>query len=129
MNDRMENMELMCDVEEMHEDKIAAARNNMPSDGKITDAAGLFKVLGDFTRLRLIVALQKNELCVCDLAEVFGMTKSAISHQLALLRSAKLVKSRREGKNIFYSLDDEHVEDIVREAFDHISHIGHTMMG
>ena len=57
------------------------------------------------------------------------MTKSAISHQLALLRSAKLVKSRREGKNIFYSLDDEHVEDIVREAFDHISHIGHTMMG
>lgn len=81
-----------------------------------------FKVLGDPTRMKIILALQEGELCVSDLTEKLNMTQSAISHQLIVLKKAWIVKSRREGKNIFYSFEDEHVELIIKTAIEHITH-------
>ena len=114
--------DIICCTNETHKEGINKAKINMPSEELTLDTSSFFKVLGDYTRLRIIVTLMKNELCVCDIAEVLSMTKSAISHHLSHLRAAKIVKSRREGKNIFYSLDDGHVEDIISEAFIHINH-------
>ena len=89
-------------------------------------AAGFFKVVGDETRMKILCALSTDELCVNDIAAAVDMTKSAVSHQLRLLRDEGLVKSRREGKNIFYSLDDQHVVDIIDIAFIHIGHKSHS---
>ncbi|GAB7023063.1 hypothetical protein JCM12178A_16210 [Salidesulfovibrio brasiliensis] len=83
--------------------------------------AELFKALGDYTRVRILHALSVSELCVCALAEVLEMSQSAISHQLRLLRAARLVRYRKEGKNVFYALDDEHVEMLLKQGFAHIS--------
>lgn len=88
----------------------------------LTGFTNFFKVLGDKTRTGIVCALDGNELCVCDLAALLGMTKSAISHQLAYLKNAKLVKFRREGKNVFYSLDDDHVQSVVEMAVEHLNH-------
>lgn len=83
--------------------------------------AELFKALGDYTRVRILHALSVSELCVCALAEVLEMSQSAISHQLRLLRAARLVRYRKEGKNVFYALDDKHVETLLQQGFAHIS--------
>lgn len=88
-------------------------------------AASFFKVVGDETRMKILCTLSEGELCVNDIAEAVGMTKSAVSHQLKLLRDEGLIKSRREGKNIFYSLDDQHVVDLIEIAFTHIDHKHH----
>ena len=117
--------EIICKSFETHKEGINKALNNMPSEETTLDTVSFFKVLGDYTRFRIILTLTNNELCVCDIAEVLSMTKSAISHHLSHLRAAKIVKSRREGKNIFYSLDDKHVEDIVSKAVAHINHAKH----
>ena len=114
--------DVICCTNEKHKDAIKKALKNMPSEELILDTSSFFKVIGDYTRLRIIVTLIHNELCVCDIAELLSMTKSAISHHLSHLRAAKIVKSRRDGKNIYYSLDDEHVEDIISKAFAHIDH-------
>ena len=94
----------------------------MPDENFLYDVAELFKIFGDSTRIRILTALQQSELNVCDLASVLNMTKSAVSHQLRILRQAKLVKNRRVGKEIFYSLDDEHVRDIIVIAMTHLHH-------
>lgn len=91
----------------------------------ITRAAGFFKVVGDETRMKILCAISTDELCVNDIASALDMTKSAVSHQLRLLKDEGLVKSRRDGKNIFYSLDDQHVVDIIDIAFTHIEHKSH----
>lgn len=109
----------VCDQHETHDDIVARARAAMPGDEVLYDLADLFKVFGDTTRIRILYALE-HEMCVCDIAEVLGMTQSAISHQLKTLKQSKLVKSRREGKTVYYSLDDEHVREIINCGLEHI---------
>ena len=103
-------------------DIVAKVSAQMPAENFLYDVAELFKIFGDSTRIRILTALQKSELNVCDIASVLNMTKSAVSHQLRILRQAKLVKNRRVGKEIFYSLDDEHVHDIIEIAIAHLHH-------
>ena len=103
-------------------DIVAKVSAEMPSENFLYDVAELFKIFGDSTRIRILTALQKSQLNVCDIASVLNMTKSAVSHQLRILRHAKLVKNRRVGKEIFYSLDDEHVHDIIDIAIKHLYH-------
>lgn len=95
-------------------------KNNIPDDVTLIALSESFKVFGDSTRIKIIFALQKAELCVNHLAQVMDMGQSAISHQLRILRSAKIVKTRREGKNIYYSLDDDHVAGIIALGLEHI---------
>ncbi len=110
----------ICDAPDTHTDVVELVRNTMPDDELLYDLADLFKVFGDTTRIRILYALER-EMCVCDIAEVLGMTQSAISHQLKTLKQSKLVKSRREGKTVFYSLDDDHVRDIIDRGIEHIT--------
>ena len=101
-------------------DAVVRAKNNTPDLDILFSLAELFKMFGDTTRIRIMCALFENELCVCDIAEVLGMGQSAVSHQLRLLRTANLVKVRRDGKSSFYSLDDEHIQKIYELGLDHI---------
>lgn len=110
----------VCDCDVIHADMVEIARNNMPEDEKLYDLADFFKIFGDSTRIKILWALDKHEMCVCDLAVLLNMTKSAISHQLKTLRQEKLVKYRRDGKNAFYSLQDEHVRNILEIGLEHI---------
>jgi ArsR family transcriptional regulator len=105
-----------CSAHERHAGEVT----DLPDTEKVYDLAELFKVFGDSTRLRILSALLRHELCVCDIAEVLGMTQSAISHQLRVLRSAGLVRARREGKQSLYSLDDQHVRLIIEMGFTHL---------
>ena len=111
-----------CDGTILHLDAVNRARESMPDEEILLDLADLFKVFGDSTRVRIISALLHEELCVCDIAALLGMSKSAISHQLRALRQTKLVKHRKEGKVVYYSLDDEHVEAIFAQGLNHVSH-------
>lgn len=115
----------MCDVDCEHEDEVARVRGNMPDTADLFELAELYKMLGDSTRVRILSALAVAELCVCDIAAVIGMERTAVSHQLRLLRSARLVRARREGKNIFYSLDDDHVLGLFEQGFAHIAEMRH----
>ena len=115
----------MCAVEHceepcVHADVIGAVAQKMPPDETLCDLAELFKVFGDSTRIRILFVLFEAEVCVCDLAQALNMTQSAISHQLRILKQNKLVKSRREGKSIFYSLADGHVRTIIAQGREHI---------
>jgi len=96
-------------------------RENIPSDDILTDLSQFFKVFGDFTRLRIIHVLSENELSVSEITEILEMEQSAISHQLRMLKQARLVKHRREGKSVFYSLDDDHVKQIFKQGLDHVT--------
>lgn len=109
-----------CEKEEIHEELLKIAQEKMPEETELYDLAELFKVLGDSTRIRILFVLFETEVCVCDLAQALNMTQSAISHQLKILKQNKLVKSRREGKSIFYSLADEHVRMIIAQGRVHI---------
>ena len=109
-----------CETVEVHEDLLRIVEQTMPEETELYDLAELFKVFGDSTRLRILFVLSSAEVCVCDLARVLNMTQSAISHQLRILKQNKLVKSRREGKSIFYSLADGHVSTIIAQGRDHI---------
>ena len=109
-----------CETVEVHEDLLRIVEQTMPEETELYDLAELFKVFGDSTRIRILFVLSSAEVCVCDLARVLNMTQSAISHQLRILKQNKLVKSRREGKSIFYSLADEHVRTIIDQGRDHI---------
>ena len=111
-----------CAELETHEDLIACTRVQMPDEEVLYDVAELFKVFGDSTRIRILSALLDHELCVCDLAELLGMGQSAISHQLRILRTAGLVRPRRDGKTMYYALDDEHVHSIFAAGLQHILH-------
>ena len=109
-----------CDYMHLHEKVIEQVQEEMPEEEILYDLAELFKVFGDSTRIRILFVLFEAEVCVCDLAKVLNMTQSAISHQLRILKQNKLVKSRREGKSIFYSLADDHVRTIINQGRDHI---------
>ena len=100
---------------------LEKVNSEMPDENELYDLAELFKVFGDSTRIRILFVLFEAEVCVCDLAEVLNMTQSAISHQLKILKQSKLVKSRREGKSIFYSLADDHVKTIIAQGMDHLN--------
>ncbi|MBQ9902809.1 MAG: helix-turn-helix transcriptional regulator [Clostridia bacterium] len=104
-----------------HEDYVELVRSDMYDVDRVFDLAELFKIFGDSTRLRIMSALLNHELCVCDISEVLEMNQSAISHQLRVLRTAGLIKVRRCGKSAFYSLDDDHVKQIIEMGFDHIN--------
>lgn len=112
----------ICDCEMIHEDLVEDTRKQMQEEGEYSALATLFKMFGDGTRVKILHALELNEMCVCDLAALLGVTKSAVSHQLKALRLSNLVKSRREGQVVFYSLADDHVKDILDIGFDHIHH-------
>jgi ArsR family transcriptional regulator len=109
-----------CECTEVHEDKVKLLSGQMPGEDELCDLAELFKVFGDSTRIRILFALFEADICVCDLAASLGMTQSAISHQLRLLKQALLVNGRREGKQIVYFLADEHVRTIIQQGMDHI---------
>jgi len=108
-----------CDV--IHEDIVKQVKKAMPEEELLYDLADLFKVFGDSTRIRILWALDAAEMCVCDIAYLLDMTQSAISHQLRVLKQAKLVKNRREGKTVYYSLDDDHVKQIFSMGLVHIT--------
>ena len=109
-----------CESHEVQKDLLKIVNEKLPSETELYDLAELFKVFGDSTRIRILFVLFEAEVCVCDLAEALGMTQSAISHQLRILKQNKLVKNRREGKSIFYSLADEHVRTIIAQGCEHI---------
>jgi len=109
-----------CDIYEVHEDLLRIVRETIPEETELYDLAELFKVFGDSTRIRILFVLFEAEVCVCDLAKALNMTQSAISHQLRILKQNKLVKNRREGKSIFYSLADDHVRTIIAQGREHI---------
>lgn len=110
---------LECHV---HKNLLSKAAEIMPDDQKLFDLAEIFKVFGDSTRVRILYAIMAEEMCVCDISELLKISQSAISHQLRLLKSHRLVKCRREGKSMFYSLDDEHVASILFQGLQHIDH-------
>ena len=109
-----------CEATEVHEELLALVREKMPEEEALYDLSELFKVFGDSTRIRILFVLFEAEVCVCDLAAALGMTQSAVSHQLRILKQNKLVKSLREGKSIFYSLADGHVRTIIDQGLEHI---------
>ena len=110
-----------CQCAEVHPDAISAARAAMPGEESLYDLADVFKLFADSTRVRILSALSVTELCVCDIAQLLGMTQSAISHQLRLLKNGKLVRARREGKTVYYALDDEHVRSIIAQGMEHVN--------
>ena len=112
----------MCDCEMIHEAVVDDTRKRMQTEQEYLDLAALFKMFGDGTRVKILHALELNEMCVCDIAALLGMTKSAVSHQLKALRLGRLVKSRRDGQVVYYSLADDHVKYILDIGFDHIHH-------
>ena len=109
-----------CDYYEIHEDSTEIINKTMPEETELEDLADLFKIFGDSTRIRILFVLFETEVCVCDLSKALNMTQSAISHQLRILKQNKLVKNRREGKSIFYSLADDHVRTIINQGREHI---------
>jgi len=109
-----------CDCTVIHHEVVAAVQKKMPDDRVLLDLADLFKVYSDSTRVKILCALQYSEMCVCDIAVLLGMTKSAISHQLRVLRQARLVKYRKDGKVVYYSLDDAHVGNVFEQGLLHV---------
>ena len=113
----------MCEVTVIHANTVKEVKEKMPSDELIYDMAEFFKVFADSTRMKIIYALLENELCVCDIANIVQTTQSAISHQLRILKQSKLVKYRKDGKVVYYSLDDEHISQIVKKGREHIEEL------
>lgn len=109
-----------CDCNVIHQQVVADVSEKMPADEILSKLAELYKVFGDGTRIKILCALQYSEMCVCDIAALLGMTKSAISHQLRTLRQSKLVKPRKDGKVVYYALDDEHVGNIFEQGLSHV---------
>lgn len=110
-----------CDFLHVHEEIVSDVNRQMPSEEVLFDLSELFKVFGDSTRIRILYCLFVSEMCVCDIATLLSMTQSAISHQLSVLKRNKLVKSRREGKTIFYSLADSHVRTMLDQGVEHVT--------
>ena len=113
-------IENQCDCKPFNSKLVNSVRDKMPEYSIINDLSDFFKVIGDSTRIQLLIALQNGEFCVSDLSNLLNMTRSAISHQLKSLRLSKLIKSRKDGKIVYYALDDEHVNDILAKALEHI---------
>lgn len=105
-----------------HQESIDNVKNKMLEEQEALSLSEIFKVLGDTTRVKILYALSINELCVCDISDIIGMTQSAVSHQLRILRTMRLVKYRKEGKSVYYSLNDQHVVDLFNQGLEHIRH-------
>ena len=109
-----------CDFIHAHEEIVEKVRQELPYEDTLYDLSELFRIFGDSTRIRILYVLFEAEMCVCDIAQLLGMTQSAISHQLRALKNARLVKSRRDGKTVFYSLADDHVKTIIDQGIEHV---------
>ncbi len=109
-----------CDCSTIHEEVVGKVRNGMPREDTLMDLSDTFKVFSDSTRLKILCALIQAEMCVCDIAALLGMTQSAVSHQLRVLKQANLVKNRRDGKVVYYSIADAHVETIINNGMEHV---------
>ena len=112
-----------CDCHMLHADVVEAVQQAMPTEAQMQRLAEFYKVMGDPTRCKLIFALQQQEMCVCDLANLLSMTKSAVSHQLAKMRESGIVRWKREGKSVIYGLDDAHVSQMFAVTMEHIRHL------
>ena len=110
----------LCETTVIHEDVLRRVKEHMPDEEPVYEISELFRVFGDSTRARIICALNIEEMCVCDLSALLNMTQSAISHQLRVLKAARIVKSRKQGRVVYYSLDDNHIGHIFAMAFDHV---------
>lgn len=121
MNEKTRD-KLVCSTHETDEISLKEMKNEMENDEEIKALSNIFKALSDPTRLKIIYILSKSSFCVCDIAEILNMTQSAISHQLRILRDLKLVKFKREGKLVIYSLDDDHVLQLFEQGLDHVKH-------
>ena len=121
MGKQGENSAPCCEESELHPDRIARSAGMLPDDDTMFALADLYKIFGDSTRLRILYVLFESELCVCDIAELLGMQVSAISHQLRVLKASRLVKYRKSGKSVFYSLADDHVHTILGQGMEHLS--------
>lgn len=112
-----------CEYMHVHEATVNQVNQNMPDEEVLYDLAELFKIFGDSTRIKILYVLFESEMCVCDIAQLLGMTQSAISHQLRSLKQSRLVKARREGKTVFYSLADGHVRTILDQGMEHVAEL------
>ena len=110
-----------CDFIHAHEEIVEKVRGQLPGEDTLYDLTELFRIFGDSTRIRILYVLFEAEMCVCDIASLLGMTQSAISHQLQVLKKSKLVKYRRQGKTVFYSLADAHVRAIIGQGMEHVT--------
>lgn len=110
-----------CEYMHVHQDIVEKVTQRMPSEENLFDLSELYKIFGDSTRIKILYCLLESEMCVCDIATLLSMTQSAISHQLSVLKKSKLVKYRREGKTVFYSLADQHVIAILSQGMDHVT--------
>lgn len=118
----MARNEFICDCNVIHQDIVESTIKRMPDADTFNKLAEFFKIIGDITRTKILFALDQNEMCVCDIANVLGMSKSSISHQLGTLRRSGIVKCRKEGKEVFYMLDDEHIKEVFEIGIEHIEH-------
>ena len=116
----IEKFEERCEYQHVHKDVIKKVLDQMPPDENLYDLAEFFKVFGDTTRIKILYALFESELCVCDMSQLLCVTQTAVSHQLRVLKNNKLVKARKDGKNVFYSLADDHVRSIIGQGMEHI---------
>lgn len=110
----------VCECDEIHTDVVKNRKSMMPDEETLYDLSDFFKIFGDSTRMSILFAIDGEPMCVCDIAELLGMTKSAVSHQLKILRQSDLITYKKSGKNVFYTLADDHVRDIIEKALEHI---------
>ncbi len=115
------NSDEICELQCVHENIVRDVTSHLPKEEVLYDLAELFKVFGDTTRIRILYALSVEEMCVCDIAETLNMSQSAISHQLRVLKANKLVKNRRDGRTIYYSLADNHIVSILGQGYEHLT--------
>lgn len=118
----MAKNEFVCDCNVIHQESVNRAKEKMPTEEVFSKLAEFYKLIGDITRCKLLFAIDQQEMCVCDLANVLSMSKSSISHQLSTLRRSGIVKCRKDGKEVYYTLDDEHVCKVFEIGLEHISH-------
>ncbi len=118
----MSRNEFICDCNIIHQEVVEQILKEMPKQDLFNKLAEFFKILGDNTRVKILFALDQNEMCVCDIANVLGLSKSSISHQLGTLRRSGIVKCRKSGKEVFYTLDDNHVKEVFEIGIEHIKH-------
>ena len=112
-----------CEYIHAHEDTVKAVKQQMPSDVALYDLAELYKIFGDSTRIKILYILLESEMCVCDISTLIGVSQSAVSHQLRQLKQANLIKPRRDGKTVFYSLADDHVATLLKQGMEHVCEI------
>ncbi|MFZ7103173.1 MAG: ArsR/SmtB family transcription factor [Peptococcaceae bacterium] len=119
----MEEKDILCEITCIHEELVQRVKQDLLEEEAVQNLSAIFKAFGDPTRLKILHCLKQAEMCVCDISVILEMSQSAISHQLRVLRNLRLVKHRKEGKNVYYSLDDEHIFRILEQGVEHIRHI------